>query len=61
MERGDVARWPEPVNDSVVMISFDGRVVVPNLRTPVVLSTGVGDPARDHHRGVVFTDWHEVW
>jgi len=42
MERGDVARWPEPVNDSVVMISFDGRVVVPNLR----LSDGALDRGR---------------
>jgi hypothetical protein len=24
----------EPVNDSVAMVSFDGRFVVPNLRLP---------------------------
>jgi len=45
----------------VVVIGFDARVVVRNLRSLLALATEVGEPGRDHHCGVVFTDRHRVW
>jgi hypothetical protein len=47
-------------NDSVVINSVDGLVVVRNLRSPLAFATGLDGAGRDHHRGVVFTDRNEV-
>ena len=59
-ERDDGGSAAGARNDSVAMISFDGRVVVRNLRSPLALATGLGAAGAHHHRGVVFTERHEV-
>ena len=62
IERDDEVRCPVSANDSVVMLSVDRRGVRAQFAASVGgLRAGGRDRGRDHHRGVVLTDRHELW
>ena len=50
----------EAANDSAVINSVNGLVLVRNLRSPLAFATGLDEPGRDHHRGVVFIDRNQL-